>query len=176
MRYSLLSPLPVAALALGALLAGCAGDDTTGPRRGDTPGRAVVPGVVFTQIERMGRPAIATVFIPTAQKDAFNTAQPVNDPAEYTDEVVNQLLAFGVDPATAAALAGALLPDILTINTGMDSGFLNGRRLQDDVIDAELMLIFGGNTALNSDNVDRNDKRFLSRFPYLAAPWRTPPR
>ena len=46
----------------------------------------------------------------------------------------------------------------------------------DDVIDTELLLIFGGsagtsNPGLTSDKVGSNDKAFLSVFPYLAAPW-----
>jgi hypothetical protein len=53
------------------------------------------------------------------------------------------------------------------------TGFLNGRRLSDDVITAELGLIFGSNAALNDDHVDANDRSFLGAFPYLA-PLSTP--
>jgi hypothetical protein len=47
--------------------------------------------------------------------------------------------------------------------------------LYDDVIDAELTLIFGGptggsNPGLTSDHVNANDKAFLTSFPYLATP------
>ncbi|MBR9915353.1 MAG: DUF4331 domain-containing protein, partial [Algicola sp.] len=53
---------------------------------------------------------------------------------------------------------------------------LTGRALADDVISTELLLIFGGpdgsaNPGLTDDNVDANDKPFLSSFPYLASPW-----
>ncbi len=53
---------------------------------------------------------------------------------------------------------------------------LTGRALADDVIDVELLLIFGGtagadNGALTSDNVNSNDKEFLNSFPFLASPW-----
>ena len=53
---------------------------------------------------------------------------------------------------------------------------LTGRALADDVIDTELLLIFGGptggsNPGLTSDNVDANDKPFLTSFPYLASAW-----
>ena len=46
----------------------------------------------------------------------------------------------------------------------------------DDVIDVELILIFGGpdgsaNPGLTSDNVDANDRPFSTNFPYLANPW-----
>ena len=115
-----------------------------------------------------GGTQIGTVFIPSNQDDAYNAAQPVNDRAVYRDELVAVLMAFGnPDPG---ALADAFLPDILPINTAQPTGFLNGRRLEDNVITAELGLIFGANAALNDDHVDANDKAFLVTFPYLAGP------
>jgi Domain of unknown function (DUF4331) len=156
----------VAALAV-PVLAAC--EDSTGPFDRDADEDRVA-SATFTQVDRFGLPAIATVFIPTSQKDAYNLAQPRNDVAEYTDEVVAVLMAFGQSSSAAAGLAGALLPDVQPIDVTQPSGFLNGRRLQDDVITAELGLIFGGNAALNDDHVDANDVPFLSTFPYLAAP------
>ena len=52
---------------------------------------------------------------------------------------------------------------------------LTGRALGDDVIDTELLLIFGGpagtsNPGLTKDNVNANDKPFLASFPFLASP------
>ncbi len=121
------------------------------------------------QADRFGLPAIATVFIPSDQKDAYNTAAPAGDQAAFGQFVVDRLTAFGhPDPD---GLTDALLPDIQPINTGQESGFLNGRRLQDDVITAELGLIFGANADLNDDHVDANDRAFLATFPYLAPPF-----
>ncbi len=68
----------------------------------------------------------------------------------------------------AAALADLLLPDILTVNVENSDGFLNGRGLADDVIDAELNLLTDG--AIPTDCIDENDKDFLTIFPYLAPP------
>jgi hypothetical protein len=63
---------------------------------------------------------------------------------------------------------------------GDNAGFPNGRRLADDVTDVALRAVAGGtpftpefNKAPNNaltDGVDKNDKRFTSRFPYLAEP------
>ncbi len=53
------------------------------------------------------------------------------------------------------------------------AGFPNGRRLGDDIVDIELQVVAGflkGNKVPVGDGVDRNDKEFLSTFPYLAAP------
>jgi len=141
-------------------VAACSDDDGNGP-------------AVFreaTQVERFGLPAIATVFIPSDQKDAYNQAAPAGDRATFRQFVVAVLTAFGnPDPD---GLADALQPDIQPINTSQESGFLNGRRLQDDAITAELGLIFGANADLNDDHVDANDRAFLTSFPYLAAPHR----
>jgi hypothetical protein len=115
-------------------------------------------------IDRMGRPAIATVFIPSGQKDAFNQTEPKDDVAMWKSTVVASLNSLGSDPA----LADALLPDILTIDTSSTAGFLNGRALSDDVIDIELNLLSGG--AVPTDFVDANDRAFLPGFPYLAPP------
>jgi hypothetical protein len=121
-----------------------------------------------TQFDRMARPAINTVFLnPGSRKDMFNSTQPADDKANYTADVVAVLKALGNDDATANQLAGVLLPDILTVDTASKDGFLNGRRLQDDVIDAELNLISGG--AVKGDCVS-NDSNFSTSFPYLAPP------
>jgi hypothetical protein len=63
---------------------------------------------------------------------------------------------------------------------GDNAGFPNGRRLADDVVDIALRAVAGGtpftpefNKAPNNalgDGVDKNDKKFSSRFPYLAIP------
>ena len=81
----------------------------------------------------------------------------------------SSIKSYVLPPRTTTA--GALLPDILTVDVSTATGFLNGRGLGDDVITAELGLIFGSNGALNDDNVDANDVAFLSTFPYLAAPF-----
>jgi len=156
----------IAAIAL-PVLAGC--EETLAPFGADADVDRVL-NAAFTQADRFGLPAIATVFIPTSQKDAYNRGQPSNDAAEYTDEVVAVLMAFGQSAGAASGLAAALLPDAQPIDVTQPSGFLNGRRPQDDVITAELGLIFGGNSALNDDHVDSNDKAFLPAFPFLASP------
>lgn len=135
------------------------------------------------QFDRMALPGINTVFIPTnpfeqeaSQKDSFNLGQPADDQANFRAEVVDTLTllyslndGMGDDPsddaATVNAIADILLPDILTVDLSQETGFLNGRNLADDVIDAELALITEG--LITTDCVD-NDSDFQSEFPYLA--------
>jgi hypothetical protein len=135
-----------------------------------------------SQIDRMGRPAINTVFIPNnplppdraidgkpSMKTTFNHGDPSNDVAKWTGEVVDTLTtAFGRTTADATALAAVLLPDILTVNVSSPAGFLNGRKPADDVIDAELNLLSAG--GIPTDCVAANDVAFPATFPYLAAP------
>jgi hypothetical protein len=128
------------------------------------------------QIDRMGRPAINTVFIPNnpfeptgsepSMKNKFNAALPRNDQKRFRGEVVDTLKIFyGDDEETVNALADILLPDILTVDTSNPAGFLNGRGLADDVIDAEYALVTNG--AVTTDCVS-SDSAFQDMFPYLA--------
>ena len=129
------------------------------------------------QIDRMGRPAINTVFIPNnvfepkgtepSQRNAFNAGKPRHDQRDFRGEVVDTLeIFYGADSPTAKALADILLPDILTIDTSNPAGFLNGRGLADDVIDIELGLVTNG--LVTSDCV-ANNSAFTTTFPFLAA-------
>jgi hypothetical protein len=160
---------PLALVALGALVAvGC--DDTYTPVSSPRVEASVLMHQDLRQEDRFGLPAIATVFIPTDLRDAYNEAVPAGDEANFKSLIVGKLMAFGQDAASANALADALSPDLQPIDLAQPTGFLNGRKLDDDVITAELHLIFGSNAALNDDHVDANDKPFLATFPYLAGP------
>ncbi len=121
----------------------------------------------FTQIDRMGRPAINTVFMHGKEKTMFNRAQPNTDTARFTDNVVAVLEQFGYNSSQAASLAAILLPDILTYNYTNSGGFLNGRQLRDDVIDIELGLVSNG--AVTTDGA-RAHTDYLSGFPFLGTP------
>ncbi len=147
----------------------------------------VPPSPYFTQADQMGRPAINTVFISAADKDKFNETTPTQMPAAFTSEMKGNLL--GVNPGyttnllglTADQFIGVLSTDVLNASTTGKTTFydgtnlLTGRALNDDVIDVELTLIFGGpdgsaNPGLTSDHVNANDVPFLTDFPYLASP------
>ncbi|MDX2302268.1 MAG: DUF4331 family protein [Microscillaceae bacterium] len=140
--------------------------------------------------DQMARPAINTVFIASgAPKDAFNSTIPSAMSAAYASTFQNRLLALNAGYTTnalgqdAATFTGLLVTDVLNVSTSNTTpttffdgtNVLTGRALADDVIDTDLLLIFGGpagtdNPTLTSDNVDANDKTFLTTFPYLASP------
>ncbi len=151
----------------------------------DTP----APTVYYQQQDQMGRPAINTVFnVSATDKDAFNVTIPSAQNAAFQAKFQARLLALNPGYTTnaltlnASAFTGVLATDVLGVSTtGVTTFFdgtnvLTGRKLDDDVIDTELLLIFGGptgagNPALTKDNVNANDKAFTVSFPYLANPW-----
>ncbi|NJB81414.1 DUF4331 family protein [Wenyingzhuangia aestuarii] len=147
---------------------------------------------VFALEDQMGRPAVNTVFVSSASKDAFNTTIPSEQGAVFSAMFKTNLEAlspaFNESTDTnalgqdATAFTNLLATDVLNVSLDGTTTFydgtnlLTGRALTDDVITTELLLIFGGedfseNPTLSDDHVDANDKEFLSEFPYLASPW-----
>jgi hypothetical protein len=153
----------------------------------------------WKQVDRVGRPAINTVFngllLPSAsdynglEKDAFNFQRPSRDRGTTTDNVTTVLNAIGnvltansataYTPGEVAAIASVLLPDELSMTLGSNAPFatgtslgtlaLNGRKLGDDVIDAEFALLTNF-VITTGDGVNANDVSMASSFPYLASP------
>jgi len=142
----------------------------------------------YTQQDQFGRPAINTVFVGTADKDVFNVTTPAAMGAAFQSKFQARLLALNSGYTTnalglnAQTFTTVLATDVLGVSTSGTTTFfdgtnvLTGRALADDVIDTELLLIFGGptgasNPGLTKDNVNANDKAFTATFPYLATPW-----
>ena len=162
----------------------------TSCKKSDDPAQPAAT-VYYQQQDQMGRPAINTVFnVSAADKDAFNVTTPSAQGAAFQSKFQARLLALNPGYTTnlltynAATFTGALATDVLTASTtgtttfydGNPANTLSGRTLADDVIDVELILIFGGptggsNPGLTSDHVNANDKVFLTTFPYLASPF-----
>src|SRR5438552_3711163 len=125
---------------LALVIAGC--EEASGPTAGPRLDASVLMSQELRQEDRFGLPAIATVFIPTNLKDAYNEAPPAQDRANFKSLIVQKLIAFGQTPAAADGLADALTPDIQPIDLSQPSGFLNGRKLDahlEDVKRAEVV-------------------------------------
>lgn len=171
--------LPLSAMALFALvLTGCDKKDMNAANF-DTSG-------TYMQNDQMGRPAVNTVFVNSARKNEFNVTVPAAQNAAFNAQFQSVLTGFGYTQNALgqdkATFAGLLATDVLNVKTnGVTTFFdgtnvLTGRALADDVIDTELLLIFGGpagtsNPGLTKDNVNANDKAFSTTFPYLASPF-----
>jgi hypothetical protein len=134
------------------------------------------------QADQMGRPAINTVFNGTAaDKELFNLTAPANQPTaaggKFRTNVINTLVGLSTalgDPYTAAQAGGIatlLLPDVMTYTVGTDANFLaglNGRDLDDDVIDLELAIATNG--VVPSDLIGPHADITPGSFPYLGNP------
>jgi hypothetical protein len=120
-----------------------------------------------TRDDRMGRPAINTVFNHGADKNTFNQINPAQDRARFLNSFVKTLESFGYGNAKATDIARILLPDILTYDYTSSEGFLNGRKLADDVIDISLALITNGK--VTTDKVGPHHD-YLAHFPYVGKP------
>lgn len=164
--------------------------DDDGDASDDTP--AIDFSGTYKQEDQMGRPAVNTVFVNSNAKDRFNRTIPSNQNENFQTMFENNLKALSPAYANegdtnalgldAASFTGLLATDVLNLSLDGTTTFfdgtnvLTGRALADDVITVELLLIFGGedfseNPSLSDDNVDVNDKEFLTSFPYLASPW-----
>jgi hypothetical protein len=143
----------------------------------------VFKGGQWVQVDQMGRPGFNTVFnnhlvagdaSVNSVKELFNRTLPSEQTGlSFKANVIATLKAVSAafdKPYTdmqASDLADILVPDLLTYKVGDKTGFLNGRRLTDDVIDT--LLAVGANTPGASDCI-ANDSTFSGSFPYLAAP------
>jgi len=144
----------------------------------------------YTQIDRMGRPAINTALIDllasTGKKDAYNASQnPADWAGQFQAEMAGNLAALdtldgapGNAVLPANTLASVLVDDRLIVNASIPScgpylavelGIANqcgGRTLARDIIDDTLGAVVGPGV---SDYVS-NDSNFLADFPFLAVP------
>jgi len=171
-----------------------------------TMGTVTVLNPTFTTADQMGRPAINTVFNFFSDgdtKNAFNTTTPEGgnvDVASFKG-ILDVLQGYiGLDASTYTNVLGldnettatVLATDVLMSNKNHPSTYgpsdlgdlrlgenlLNGRGLNDDVVDVTLILAFGGDltdltslqAGLIGDNVPANDKMHSDQFPYLAGP------
>lgn len=177
MKTSLKYVSMVAFLGMVVIFAACDDDDNN-----DMP-----VNITYEQEDQMARPAINTVFVSSGEKDLFNTTPPAQQGAAFAAKFNDKLLALNPGYTTnllgldAATFTGILATDVLSVSLTAPTTFydgtnvLTGRRLDDDVITVELILLFGGpdamtNPGLTDDHVDANDKAFSGTFPYLASP------
>lgn len=130
-------------------------------------------------VDRAATPAVNVALIPFARKDEYNTATPEDDKAgRFANDIIATLKALGTSDANINVLAGIAVAngdylrlDLTKANSGSGggsnagSGFPNGRRLGDDVIDTILGLVTNG--AAPSDHVDHNDVALNDTFPFF---------
>ncbi|MBA3671356.1 MAG: DUF4331 family protein [Gemmatimonadaceae bacterium] len=147
----------------------------------------------FNQIERLGNPLVAEVLLEFKDHGFHDAGTPVTDRANFSAKVIRFITTVaGRSTATATAIANALLPDMIGVQTDKaanTAGYLGqvlnpavnygGRRLQDDAVDLSLGVVFGPildpmnvSPGLVTDNVPPlgGGPVPTNTFPYLAPP------
>lgn len=133
-----------------AVLAGCGGSGNNSSPK------------VYTQIDRLARPAVNEVFATVANnRHATNdTATPAQDGLSgfLTDDIQNFMtVTAGRSQATTDVVKAVLVPDVMVADlsqsssaaylgvetAGATGGTFGGRKLTDDVVDTSLGVIFG---------------------------------
>jgi hypothetical protein len=145
----------------------------------------------YVQVSRLAWPLVNEVVVPLQDKNKFNRSAPVDDVSNFGSYILdpelpgllNLVLNAGCAPTPMGGrtdIVGLLSPanttpaDLLRINitagqTFAESGFPNGRALEDDVTDTLLTVVCNNGGPLG-DGVDENDLAFFDEMPYLATP------
>jgi len=148
----------------------------------------------WVQIDRAANPMLGLFFLRLVSKNAFNRSSPQGDTAfqgdlqspAFADTDRNDLVALFLPDVLRVDLTTGPVPlpgqvdfDRLSIlggdtTGGQASGWPNGRRPGDDVVDLVLTALASGPDYLGirraGDNVNANDQIFHQVFPYLATP------
>ncbi|TMF04297.1 MAG: DUF4331 domain-containing protein [Chloroflexi bacterium] len=131
----------------------------------------------LAQVDQMGRPGINTVLNHGNDKNDHRNVLSTEAPTSgqtFLSVFQQELQALSADSPQgqytadqAMGIAQILLPDVLTYDYTSSAGYLNGRRLQDDVIDISLNLVTNGK--VTGDGVGPHTD-YLADFPYLGNP------
>ena len=177
--------LAAAVAAAGLAATACSDDDNggTGP---------AVPRM-YNQVQRLGNPLVSEVLLSKRSHPTHGSVGPDQDATLVAPEVVDFLTTVaGRDPAYIQAIAPALIPDVLVVDTSKDpsgaagwltwlpqlGGGYGGRKLTDDVVDLALTAVFGdalgdadhATPELTTDFVADDSPNITATFPYLAPP------
>lgn len=145
----------------------------------------------YRQVDQMGRPAVNLLFNVEGRRDSLNLTVPHKMKSKFQQIFEQKINVLDTNYTTnilglnAETMAAIFSEDVLWVSENgpttyyNGSNILTGRALGEDVMDANLLWIFGGpdgnknsgDPLLISDGVPTNDVQFLNEFPYLAPPF-----
>lgn len=148
-------------------------------------------GGIYRQVDQMGRPAVNLLFNVEGRRDSLNITVPYKMQSKFQQVFEDKIMALDTTYTTnvlgldAEAMAAIFSKDVLWVAENGPTVYYNGtdvmtgRALGEDVMDANLLWIFGGPNGLKNnedpllirDGVPTNDAPFLNTFPYLAPPF-----
>lgn len=144
--------------AVSAAIVGCGGSGSSSNNGG---GGTTATLATFTQVDRLGRPAVNEVFATVANdRHAINdTDSPTNDINELANDIQTFMTTTaGRSQAITSVVKSVLVPDLLVADlsqTGVNAAYLGvetggatgskfgGRALTDDIVTTSLGIIFG---------------------------------
>jgi hypothetical protein len=132
-------------------------------------GRVLVPhDGQLVQGDRIGRPAIDFVLNESEDdKRMWNQQEPAEDRDRFLDKFAHVFEHAGHPSDQARNLAGNLLPDILTYDYSSSEGYVDGRKLSDDVINMGIAMLTNG--VVPHDGLHPHTD-LVADFPYLGNP------
>ena len=145
----------------------------------------------YRQQDQMGRPAVNLLFNIDGLRDSLNVTVPYKMQDRFQHVFRDRIMALDTSYTTnvlglsAEAMAAIFSQDVLWVSESGPTSYYNGteimtgRALGEDVMDANLLWIYGGpngtrnngDPLLIKDGVSNNDAPFLNTFPYLAPPF-----
>lgn len=145
----------------------------------------------YMQQDQMGRPAVNLLFNKEGLRDSLNLVVPHKMHGQFKEVFRERLMTLDTSYTTnvlgldSDEMANIFSRDVLWVSESGVTSYYNGseimtgRALGEDVMDANLLWIFGGpdgtknneDPLLISDGVPSNDAPFLNSFPYLAPPF-----
>lgn len=185
----------LAGVAAVAGMAGCGGGNNLIGGGTSTNSRT------YVQQERLARPLVNEL-LATVANDRHSINNRIN-PTEDPSQIANDIESFLTFPAersrqTKDVIKSVLVPDVMVVDLsqggpasylgsetgGATGGRFGGRKLQDDVVDISLGIIFGNTVSalglapndgqakpsFTSDNVGAGAKNYRNDFPYLGEP------
>jgi hypothetical protein len=155
----------------------------------------------WVQVGRMGNPLFNETLVSLEAKDRYNRETPFKDSTLFKKYAMHSELAFLLNAVLGTSiqvdnrtdLVGFFIPDYLRLDTSTTppplsgdtvlssftgqpaaSGWPNGRRVGDDVVDIALTAIASGPSYSSivtvGDNVNSNDYPHPTVFPYIGTP------
>jgi hypothetical protein len=154
---------PVLLIATAVAIAGCGGSGSSNSSSNSNSGGGTSPtlAATYTQVDRLGRPAVNEVFATVANdRHAINdTDSPTNDKNELANDIQTFMTTTaGRSQAITDVVKAVLVPDLMVADlsqTGVKAAYLGvetggatgskfgGRALTDDIVDTSLGIIFG---------------------------------
>lgn len=145
----------------------------------------------YRQVDQMGRPAVNFLFNIDGLRDSLNVTVPHRMQDRFQQIFETRIMQLDTSYTTnnlglnAEEMASVFSKDVLWVSANGPTTFydgtniMTGRALGEDVMDANLLWIYGGpdgtknneDPLLIKDGVPANDAPFLNEFPYLAPPF-----